>query len=85
MQESNLPTGFRRPSARSRETTPSTLCQSRTGQPTFGESVLGAARQGIVQQQGVRGELNPPPRPSQGRMLACYTTNTIVTRPTTHQ
>ena len=28
--------------------------------------------------QGVRGELNPPPRPSQGRMLAVYTTNTIV-------
>jgi hypothetical protein len=76
-----LPTRFRRPSARSRETTHSTPCQSRTGQPAFGRPVLGAARQGLDRSQGVRGELNPPPRPSQGRMLACYTTNTIVTRP----
>ena len=35
--------------------------------------------EGAVNHQGVRGELNPPPRPSQGRMLACYTTNTIAT------
>ena len=40
--------GFRRPSARSRETTHSTPCQSRTGQPAFGGPVLGAARQGNV-------------------------------------
>jgi hypothetical protein len=42
--------------------------------------VLGAARQGIKNHQGVRGESNPPPRPSQGRMLASYTTNTIRNR-----
>lgn len=39
--------------------------------------MLEAARQGNKNCQGVRGELNPPPRPSQGRMLASYTTNTI--------
>lgn len=42
--------------------------------------MLVAARQGIGLTQGVRGESNPPPRPSQGRMLACYTTNTIFAR-----
>ena len=47
--------------------------------------MLGAARQGIVNHQGVRGELNPPPRPSQGRMLACYTTNTIPTAAVTRE
>src|SRR5436305_1766239 len=41
----------------------------------------GAARPGNVNDQGVRGELNPPPRRSQGRMLACYTTNTIAIGP----
>ena len=39
--------------------------------------MLEAARKGSALTKGVRGELNPPPRPSQGRMLACYTTNTI--------
>src|SRR5262245_16212137 len=83
VQESNLPTRVRRPSARSRETTRSTPCQSRTGQPAFGGPVPEAARQGSVDCQSVRGELNPPPRPSQGRMLVCYTTNTIVPKPAT--
>ena len=47
--------------------------------------MLGAARQGSIHRQGVRGELNPPPRPSQGRMLACYTTNTIAPRAVTRE
>jgi hypothetical protein len=67
---------FRRPGARIRETTPSTPCRSRTGQPAFGGPVLGPQDR-VSFRQGVRGELNPPPRPSQGRMLASYTTNTI--------
>src|SRR4051795_6502384 len=69
--------GFVDPALEIRETTPSTPRQSRTGPPAFGVPALESARQGVVSRQGVRGELNPPPRPSQGRMLACYTTNTI--------
>src|SRR5581483_5701200 len=59
--------------------------QSRTGQPAFGGPALESARQGSIMKQGVRGELNPPPRPSQGRMLACYTTNTIAARAVTRE
>ena len=69
--------GFVDPALGIRETTHSTPRQSRTGPPAFGGPALESARQGSVNRQGVRGELNPPPRPSQGRMLACYTTNTI--------
>src|ERR1700751_756352 len=72
--------GFVDPALQIRETTHSTPRQSRTGPPAFGGPALETASQGGVNRQGVRGELNPPPRPSQGRMLACYTTNTIAHR-----
>jgi hypothetical protein len=42
--------GFVDPALEIRETTPSTPCQGRTGQPAFGGPVLGAARQGIDEQ-----------------------------------
>src|SRR2546423_6875606 len=59
---------------------PSRSARIRTLSDGFGDRLL-SQEHTPVNDQGVRGELNPPPRLSQSRMPNHYTTNTITGSP----